>query len=71
MERYREAWNILKEVDAELSKETDSKGDLKGSGEGRALWRMKGQLQREIARDADTILGRAGYGRGGQKRKQR
>lgn len=71
MENHERAWSILREVDDALQSEQDGKGDLKNTGEARALWRMKRQLQGAIAQDATEFLKRAGYGASGQRRKNR
>jgi hypothetical protein len=68
---YQQAWDILREVDAHLEDETDAKGDLKGTGEGRALWRMRRALQGEISKDATLFLKQSGFTGGGTKRKKR
>lgn len=62
-------WNILKEVDAALSLEKDSKGNVNNTGEGRALVRMQNQLMAEISKDATQFLKAHGYNGGGMKSK--
>lgn len=63
----KEAWDILMEVSERLHEEEDSKGDLRDTGEARALSRMKGALEREIAKDASEFLRQRGFTSTGQR----
>lgn len=66
---FKRAWQILKAVDRELSSEKDSKGQVKATGEGRALCRMQNQLMAAISRDATQFLKSNGFTGGGMKAK--
>ena len=64
---FKEAWQILKEVDDALSAEKDARGQVKPTGEGRALVKMQNQLQVEISKDATAYLKSKGFTGGGMK----
>lgn len=64
----KKGWDILMEVSSQLREQEDSKGDLKNTGEARALNRMKNALQREIGKDATEFLKRNGFTSQGLKK---
>ena len=66
---YKKAWEILKEVDERLLEEEDAQGNLKNTGEARALYKMKKALTNEIAKDATDFLKKHGYNGYGLKKK--
>lgn len=68
---YNEAEKIHSEVMSLLREEEDSKGDLKDTGEARALNKMRKALENEIARDATTFLKAHGYNGWGLKSKRK
>jgi hypothetical protein len=68
---YKEAWSILTEVDAALADEKDATGQVKNTGEGRALNYMQRKLQNEIAKDGSAFLRRHGFNGSGSKRAKR
>jgi hypothetical protein len=68
---YVEAWDILQEVDERLRGEEDASGNLKDSGEARALNKMKRALTREIDKDASEFLKKRGFTSGGAKKVRR
>jgi hypothetical protein len=68
---YTKGWDILMEVSDRLREEEDSKGDLKNTGEARALNHMKGALEREIAKDATDFLKKHGFNGSGLKKAKR
>lgn len=57
----------MKEVNSLLEEETDENGDLKNTGEARALYHMKQGLSTEISRDATKFLKLHGFDGGGNK----
>ena len=67
---YQQAWEILKEVDDLLLDESDAKGNIKATGEAKALNRMRKALIREIDRDATDFLKRNGFNGYGQRKKK-
>jgi hypothetical protein len=66
---YEEAEQLYRAVMEELREEEDAKGDIKDTGEARALNRMRKALQREIATDATDFLKKHGYNGYGLKKK--
>jgi hypothetical protein len=58
---YKEAEKIHSAVMELLREEEDSKGDLKNTGEAKALNKMRKTLENEIARDATEFLKAHGY----------
>ena len=66
---YRKAWEILKEVDERLLDEQDQQGNLKNTGEARALYKMKKVLTNEISKDATDFLKKHGFNGYGLKKK--
>ena len=68
---YEKAWEILKEVDDQLREHEDSQGNLKNTGEARALYKMKKALTNEISKDATDFLKRNGFNGWGLKKKKK
>jgi hypothetical protein len=68
---FQEAEKIHSAVMELLREEEDSKGDLKNTGEARALEKMRKGLEREIARDATEFLKQHGYNGYGQKKRRK
>lgn len=68
---YEKAWEILKEVDERLREEEDASGNLKATGEARALNHMKKALTREIDKDATAFLKAHGFNGYGLKKGKR
>jgi len=68
---FKQAWDILQVVDERLREEEDASGNLKATGEARALNHMKKALTREIDRDATEFLKKHGLTSTGQKAKRR
>lgn len=66
---YKQAWEILQEVDERLREEEDASGNLKATGEARALNYMKKALTREIDKDATDFLKKHGFNGYGLKKK--
>lgn len=68
---YHEAEKIHGAVMELLREEEDASGNLKNTGEARALNKMKKSLEREIAKDATEFLKAHGYNGWGLKGKRR
>ena len=68
---YKQAEEIHQAVMEKLREEEDAKGDLKNTGEARALNRMRKALEREIAKDATDFLKQHGFDGYGQKRRKK
>lgn len=68
---YTEAEKIHSAVMELLREEEDAKGDLKNTGEARALEKMRRSLQHEIAKDASEFLKSHGFTSGGDRKKVR
>jgi hypothetical protein len=69
--KFEEAEKIHSAVMELLREEEDSKGDLKNTGEARALNKMRLALEREIAKDATEFLKQHGYNGWGLKGKRK
>ena len=67
---YKQAWDIMMEVDNLLHDEEDAKGNLKATGEARGLNKMRKSLTRVIDGEATAFLKQHGFNGYGQRKKR-
>lgn len=67
---YKQAWDIMMQVDDLLHEEEDASGNLKATGEARGLNKMRKALTKVIDQEADAFLREHGFDRSGGRRKR-